>query len=150
MFFPYTFILLIPLIPDQKYETFDQVEGQILIQYFLIPLYSLYPLYQKEIWRYWQRSWLHNNLFFPYTLILKIPLIPDEKYEDLNKSMTKYKSNISLYPYTRYTPYTRSKIWSFWSSRQPDTNLIFPYTLILLIPLIPEGNLKILAKVMAT
>ena len=90
-------LILIPLIPDQRHEAFDQVEGEILIQYFLIPLYSLYPLYQKEIWRFWQRSWQHNNLFFLYTLVLHILFIPDEKM----KIWTIWWPNtIPIFPYT--------------------------------------------------
>ena len=51
--------------------------------------------------------WPNTNPMLPYTLILLIPLIPNEKYEELNTSMAKYKSNVPLYPYTPYTPYTQ-------------------------------------------
>ena len=75
-----------------------------------IPLYPYTPYNPYTRRKFEDFGEGHSCIINYFFLILKIPLIPDEKYEDLNKSMTKYKSNISLCPYTPYTPYTRSKI----------------------------------------
>ena len=93
-------LILIPLIPDQRHEAFDQVEGEILIQYFLIPLYSLYPLYQKEIWRFWQRSWQHNNLFFfliPLYFIYSLYQMKKWRFEQFDGQIQFQYSLIPLY-----------------------------------------------------